>query len=228
MGDFIHWSQQKSYRNQPLSVKTTNATPPSPKGKAFSDKFEFIWRLHANGQSPHLITFKSVPEVRGLPSYRHYATSTVICPSPTPARIRTCCFCCGSRPRTRDGSPTLPKLPFRHAVPNTPLDQDRWAGYVPVLLRPSPNIGRVGIHDFPFGACSGFTRVTACQIAAALSAYIFPQGFSRTVSQSHCLGSYRDEPTISRAELSSAGNLRPRGAPIFFGWVNKIIALAAK
>ena len=95
------------------------------------------------------------------------------------------------------------------------MDQDRWIGYVPVLLRPSPNIGRVGIHDFPFGACSGFTRVTACQIAAALSAYIFPEGFSRTVSQSHCLGSYRDEPTISRAELSSAGNLGPRGAPTY-------------
>ena len=35
-------------------------------------------------------------------------------------------------------------------------------------LRPSPNIGRVGIHDCPFGAFSGFTRVTACQVAAAL------------------------------------------------------------
>ena len=151
---------------------------------------------------------------KGPSLHRHYPISTVLCPSPTPARVRTCCFCCGPRPRTRDGSPTLPKLPFRHAVPNTPVDQDRWVGYVPVLLRPSPNIGRVGIHDFPSGACSGFTRVTACQIAAALSAYIFPQGFSRTVSQSHCLGSYRDEPTISRAELSSAGNLRPRGAPI--------------
>ena len=100
------------------------------------------------------------------------------------------------------------------------MDRDRWVGYVPIPLRPSPNIGRVGIHYFPFEACSGFTRVTACQVAAALMAYICPQSFSRKVSLSHCLGSYRDEPTISRAELSSTGTLRPRGAPRSCGhWI---------
>ena len=31
--------------------------------------------------------------------------------------------------------------------------------------RPSPNLRRVGIHDFTFEACSGFTRVTAHRIA---------------------------------------------------------------
>ena len=123
-------------------------------------------------------------------------------------------------PASGTGLPRYPSSLIRHAVPNTPVDQDRWVGYVPVLLRPSPNIGRVGIHNFPFGACSGFTRVTACRIAAALSAYICSPGLQQDlVSHSHCLGSYRDEPTISRAELSSAGNLRPRGAPISLGIV---------
>ena len=40
---------------------------------------------------------------------------------------------------------------------------------------------------------------------------------SRKVSVPYCPGSYRDEPTISRAELSSAGILNPRGAPRYWG-----------
>ena len=88
----------------------------------------------------------------------------------------------------------------------------------PILPRPSPNIGWVGFYNCPFGACSRFTRVTACQVAAALTAYICPQSFSWKVSLSNCLGSYRDEPTISRTGLTPAGNLRLRGAPICGVW----------
>ena len=51
-----------------------------------------------------------------------------------------------------------------------------------------------------------------------LKVYICPQGFTKEVSLPQCLGSYRDEPTISRTGLSPAGNLRPRGAPICGGW----------
>jgi len=36
---------------------------------------------------------------------------------------------------------------------------------LPHPLGPSPNSSRVGIHKFPFEACSGFTRVTARWIA---------------------------------------------------------------
>jgi hypothetical protein len=46
---------------------------------------------------------------------------------------------------------------------------------LPVLQRPSSNIGRVGIYNFPFGACSRFTRVAACQVAAALWLTSFPK-----------------------------------------------------
>ena len=106
---------------------------------------------------------------------------------------------------------------FLTCCPHYPGRSDQALATVslPVLQRPSSNIGRVGIYNFPFGACSRFTRVTACQVAAALTAYICPQSFSWKVSLSNCLGSYRDEPTISRAELSSAGILHPRGAPIY-------------
>ena len=88
-------------------------------------------------------------------------------------------------------------------------------GCFPILHRPSPNVGRVGFYNCPFGACSRFTRVTACQVAAAQMAYICPQSFSRKVSLSHCLGSYRDKPSISRTGLSPVGNLRLRGAPTY-------------
>jgi hypothetical protein len=40
-------------------------------------------------------------------------------------------------------------------------------GAFPVARRPSPIFGRVGVHDFTFEACSGFTRVTARAIAAS-------------------------------------------------------------
>ena len=41
-----------------------------------------------------------------------------------------------------------------------------FVGGFPVAQRPSPIFGRVGVRDFTFEACSGFTRVTARAIAA--------------------------------------------------------------
>src|SRR5260370_12378188 len=52
-----------------------------------------------------------------------------------------------------------------------PCPLPRWTrtgasvGCYPVPLGPSPLFRRVGVHDFTFEACSGFTHVTACQIA---------------------------------------------------------------
>src|SRR5208337_518252 len=63
-------------------------------------------------------------------------------------------------------SPNYPTRLF-----NMPCPLPRWTGTgafvgcFPVPRGPSPNIRRVGVHDFTFGACSGFTRVTACWIA---------------------------------------------------------------
>ena len=91
-------------------------------------------------------------------------------------------------------------------------------GWFPILHRPSPNLGRVGIYNCPFGAFSRFTRVTACQVAAVLSTYICPRSFSRKVSLSRCPGSYRDEPSISRTGLAPVGDLRLRGAPRCCGY----------
>ena len=168
------------------------------------------------GQSPLLVSFKSTPEVRALPStgitrLRRYYGPLRLPPGPAPKvplRVAT--------PHPGRVSHVTQDT-FLTCCPHYPGRSNRCIGYGPVPLRPSPNIGRVGIHNCPFGAFSGFTHVTACQVAAALAAYICPQSFSRRISPAHCLGSYRDEPTISRAGLPPAGILRPRGAPISCG-----------
>ena len=107
--------------------------------------------------------------------------------------------------------------------PDMPSLLPRWTGmcaligYFHTPLRPSPNLGRVSVHICTFEACSRFTRVTACRFAATLKVYFCLQSFSREVSLSVCLDSYRVEPTITRAKLSSASALYPRGAPRYCG-----------
>src|SRR6516162_5044430 len=50
--------------------------------------------------------------------------------------------------------------------PLTPADRDRCScRLLPPRTRPSPFLSRVGIRNFTFEACSGFTYVTACRIA---------------------------------------------------------------
>jgi len=70
--------------------------------------------------------------------------------------------------------PQLRRLPFRRAVPTTPVDRigarwlSRWRAPAPGSSRsvlPSPLSRRVGVHIAAFEACSGFTRVTARRIA---------------------------------------------------------------
>ena len=56
--------------------------------------------------------------------------------------------------------------PFQRAVPTTPADRDGCTcRLLPHLTRPFPLFRRVGIRDFTFEACSGFTRVTARMLA---------------------------------------------------------------
>src|SRR5712671_2255597 len=63
------------------------------------------------------------------------------------------------------GLPKLPEPPFRRAVPTTPADRTG----APVDCFPAhaafPKWQEVGIRIVTFEACSGFTRVTARQIA---------------------------------------------------------------
>ena len=69
------------------------------------------------------------------------------------------------RDRPHWGSPTRPDH-----LPGMPCPLPRWTQpvYVSVTSRsvqPSLMLWQVGVHDFTFEACSGFTRVTACRVA---------------------------------------------------------------
>ena len=95
--------------------------------------------------------------------------SQVLWPSPTPAQTSTIRAVRGRYPPSGTGLPRCIRY-----FPDMPSSLPRWTrssasiGSFLVLLRPSPNIGRVGIHIFTFEACSRFTHVTACRFAATL------------------------------------------------------------
>src|SRR4051794_15243261 len=119
----------------------------------------------AHRQSPILGSFESAPEVRVLPS------AGVTQPQQYYDPVRRPRGPSSRRCRRRDLRPTWasPNYPARPS--NMPCPIPRWTrtgasvGCFPIPRGPSPNLRRVGVHDFTFEACSGFTRVTACSIA---------------------------------------------------------------
>ena len=63
-------------------------------------------------------------------------------------------------PSIRTGLSRLRDPLSQRAVPITPMDRSGCIRrLLPRSVLPSPFSGRVGVHDFPFEACSGFTRV---------------------------------------------------------------------
>jgi hypothetical protein len=71
-----------------------------------------------------------------------------------------------------------------------PCPLPRWTeagasvGCYPAPLGPSPLFRRVGVHDFTFEACSGFTHVTACRIAQPPKGGLCHEASTRTVTRS--------------------------------------------
>ena len=116
-------------------------------------------------QSPIIGFVQSAPEVRALSSAsitrppRSYGPLRL--PSDPPPLRRW-----GCQPRSRRVSPD-----YSHHPSNVPCPLPRRigtgasVGCFPIPLGPSPLCRRVGIRDFTFEACSGFTRVTARWIA---------------------------------------------------------------
>ena len=115
-------------------------------------------------------------------------------------------------PSPLTGLPRLPEPPFRRAVPTTPAD--RAGAHVdcfPRSLEPSPSGRWVGIRIVTFGACSGFTHVTARRIAQPPKAtFVTRLQPSRLPSQA--ARQLPDLSTILRVESSSTGVSRLRGA----------------
>jgi hypothetical protein len=81
----------------------------------------------------------------------------------------------------------------------------------PRRTRPSPIQWRVGVHDFTFEACSGFTRVTARRIAQPpKAAFVTRLQPGQLPNQAAC--QLPELPTSLRVDSSSTGVTRRRGA----------------
>jgi hypothetical protein len=74
---------------------------------------------------------------------------------------------------------------------------DRCVSVSSLSARPSPFNRRVGIHDFTFGACSSFTRVTACKVARPPKGGLLSRGSSLASYPTKPLGSYHVLPTTT-------------------------------
>jgi len=99
----------------------------------------------------------------------------------------------------------LPRLRVplsRRAVPTTPVDRSRCiCRLLPQTVLPSPRFGRVGVHNFPFEACSGFTHVTARRFARPPKA-AFVAGLRHGQLPNHTACQLPGQPTITRVGLS--------------------------
>src|SRR5438045_1318104 len=79
--------------------------------------------------------------------------------------------------------PQLPRSPFLHAVLTTPVDRTGACRFLSLPARRSPVNWRVGVHIQTFEACSSFTRVTACKIAARPKADSCSEAPTRSVTR---------------------------------------------
>ena len=92
------------------------------------------------------------------------------------------------------GSPPITQITFPACRAHYPGGPNRCLSVSSLFARPSPVNGRVGIHDFTFGACSSFTRVTAYWVACPPKADFCPEASTRPVtrpSRSVATTSYR-------------------------------------
>jgi hypothetical protein len=87
-----------------------------------------------------------------------------------------------------------------------------------LFARPSPVNRRVSIHDFTFGACSSFTRVTAYKVACPPKGGLLSRGFDPASCPTEPLGSYHVLPTTTWVDPPSTGDLRHWGALLTSGW----------
>ena len=118
----------------------------------------------------------------------------------------------GRYPRAVRASPDYPHHPSNVPCPlPRRIGTGASVGCFPIPLRPSPLCRRVGIRDFTFEACSGFTHVTARRVAQPPKAAFVTR--LRPGSSTQPLVSYQVLPTTSWVAPSSTGDTRRRGAP---------------
>jgi hypothetical protein len=114
---------------------------------------------------------------------------------------------------TTPGYPAITQIAFLACRAHYPGGSNRCdCRFSSLSVLPSPVNGRVGIHDFTFGACSSFTRVTACRIACPPKGGLLSRGFDPASCPTKSLGSYHVLPTTTWVDPSSTGDLRRWGA----------------
>ena len=137
---------------------------------------------------------------------RHCPASSVIWPSPT---LRLAAALSGVvRRRDLRPAPSLPhslQIAFPACCSHYPggpnqcslVDELRVPAPVSSLsVQPSPFLRRVGVHNFTFEACSGFTRVTACKVAHPPS-WALSRGSALAGFPARTLASYQVQPTTT-------------------------------
>ena len=89
----------------------------------------------------------------------------------------------GGATPTIPGSPPITQTTFPACRAHYPGGPNRCLSVSSLFARPSPVNRRVGIHDFTFGACSSFTRVTACRVACPPKGGLCPEASTRSVTR---------------------------------------------
>ena len=160
---------------------------------------DLIGRCQAHRQSPFLHLFESTPEVRALCSAGITRPHSSYDPVRRPPGLPPFPAFGAATPR-QNGPPPITRPPLPTCRAHYP-GGSRWVrmSVASPSPRPSPKVRRVGIRDFTFEACSGFTRVTAHRLAqppkAAFVAGLRPSGYPdkplpATSSTDNSLGGY--------------------------------------
>src|ERR1017187_9975881 len=152
--------------------------------------------LQAHRQSPLLSFFKSTSEVRVLPSAgitRHHRYRD---PLRLPGLAVILTMTLEAQPSAIPGSPPITQTSFPACRAQYPGGPNRCLSVSSLSARPSPVNRRVGIHDFTFGACSSFTRITAYRVAARPKADLCPEASTRPVARPR-----RSVATMSHRQL---------------------------
>ena len=122
------------------------------------------YRLIVNHRS--VSSFTSTPEARALPSAGITRPQRSYGPLRLPGWPSSLIDDVGGATSAIPGSPPITQITFPACRAHYPGGPNRCLSVSSLFARPSPVNGRVGIHNFTFGACSSFTRVTACKVAA--------------------------------------------------------------
>ena len=112
--------------------------------------------------------------------------------------------------RTPPAGTSLPALRSPLADMPCPLPRRTAAVQVSVasrLVRPSPYLRRVGVHDFPFEACSGLLLVTACQLARPAFSGLCHEAAARPITRP------RRSSASTLTDNYMGGLLPPTGCP---------------